>query len=45
MTMGARIPSLSANLGQACYTCFREENDGVTLSRCSACKRISYCGP
>ncbi|KAJ7438940.1 hypothetical protein B0H11DRAFT_2103469 [Mycena galericulata] len=38
-----RIPPLPARMGLACHKCFKEE--GVRLSRCSGCRRISYCSP
>ncbi|KAJ7667263.1 hypothetical protein B0H17DRAFT_1088895 [Mycena rosella] len=38
-----RMPPLPARLGLACYKCFKEE--GVRLSRCGGCHRISYCSP
>ncbi|KAJ7743443.1 hypothetical protein DFH07DRAFT_835518 [Mycena maculata] len=36
-----RIPPLPARMGLACYKCFKEEN--ASLSRCTGCRRISYC--
>ncbi|KAJ7183518.1 hypothetical protein C8R46DRAFT_1067191 [Mycena filopes] len=38
-----RVPPLPARLGLACYKCFKEED--IRLSRCSGCRRISYCSP
>lgn len=35
------MPSMPAILGLACYKCFKQEN--LRLSRCSGCRRISYC--
>ncbi|KAJ6518318.1 hypothetical protein C8R47DRAFT_1312737 [Mycena vitilis] len=35
------VPPLPAVFGLACYRCFKEEE--VHLSRCSGCRRISYC--
>ncbi|KAJ7286832.1 hypothetical protein C8J57DRAFT_1282125 [Mycena rebaudengoi] len=35
------MPTMPAILGLACYKCFKQGN--VRLSRCSGCRRISYC--
>ncbi|TFK27227.1 hypothetical protein FA15DRAFT_217835 [Coprinopsis marcescibilis] len=40
MDQGERVPSLSANLGQACYGCGETKD----LSTCSGCRRVAYCG-
>ncbi|KAJ7464249.1 hypothetical protein B0H11DRAFT_1870609 [Mycena galericulata] len=37
------LPPLPAVMGLACYKCFKEE--GVRLSRCGGCLRITYCSP
>ncbi|KDR78140.1 hypothetical protein GALMADRAFT_155137 [Galerina marginata CBS 339.88] len=42
--LGERLPSVLANLGQACYNCSKEKNTGVTLQRCTGCRRVFYCG-
>lgn len=42
---GPRMPPYTANIGQACYTCFKEElRDGVTLQKCAMCRMVRYCG-
>ena len=42
---GPRIPPCTANIGQACYACFKEElRDGVTLQKCTMCRMVRYCG-
>lgn len=40
-----RTPPLIANIGQACYKCFKFEDKtaGVVLSRCGGCRGVSYC--
>ncbi|PPQ95961.1 hypothetical protein CVT26_016127 [Gymnopilus dilepis] len=40
-----RIPPVIANLGQACYYCFKEKTADNPLSRCGGCHHVSYCGP
>lgn len=39
-----RVPPLTANVNMACFNCFKEEKDKVSLQRCSRCRRVSYCG-
>ncbi|KAK0451217.1 uncharacterized protein EV420DRAFT_1274421 [Desarmillaria tabescens] len=39
-----RIPPLTANYCQACYSCFKTEGPNTKISRCTRCKRVSYCG-
>ncbi|KAJ7595090.1 hypothetical protein C8J56DRAFT_928379 [Mycena floridula] len=41
-TGSRRIPPLTSYVEQACFKCFKED---VKLSKCSMCKRVSYCGP
>ncbi|KAF8872797.1 hypothetical protein CPB84DRAFT_1838982 [Gymnopilus junonius] len=40
-----RIPPVIANVGQACYYCFKEKTAENSLSKCSGCYHVSYCGP
>ncbi|KAJ6558776.1 hypothetical protein DFH09DRAFT_1036769 [Mycena vulgaris] len=37
------LPPLLAEMGLACYKCFKEED--IRRSRCSGCHRVSYCSP
>ena len=45
MDLGPRMPPCTANIGLACYTCFKEEqSDGITLQICTMCRMVRYCG-
>ncbi|KAG7443809.1 uncharacterized protein BT62DRAFT_901802 [Guyanagaster necrorhizus] len=39
-----RVPPLTANYSQACYACLKTEGPNTKMSRCTRCKRVSYCG-
>lgn len=38
-----RVPPLTANLGQACYKCYKDEGAALILQKCAKCRRVSYC--
>lgn len=42
--MDRQIPHIAANLHLLCMRCFKEEQSDTMLSKCSGCKRVSYCG-
>lgn len=39
-----RVPPLTANIGQACYACYKDEGEGITLQKCGKCRTVRYCG-
>ncbi|KAF9468454.1 hypothetical protein BDZ94DRAFT_1246823 [Collybia nuda] len=39
-----RIPPFTANIGQACYNCFKGEDEEITLQKCAKCRAVKYCG-
>jgi len=44
MNLAQRVPPMTANIGQACFKCFKDETQGINLQKCSRCRRVSYCG-
>ncbi|KAF8060173.1 hypothetical protein FPV67DRAFT_333871 [Lyophyllum atratum] len=44
LSKAQRIPPITANLGQACYACFKTEGEGATLRKCTKCRSVQYCG-